>query len=132
MAGRPDIARENGKKGGRPKGSKSQSTLAKEEAREVARKLITSRLKPMIDAQVAAAIGTSKLMLRNEDGTWRPATDADDIEAILNGDGNKYWIAPNPPSTAAFNTLMAYAIDKPQEPEQAISGTVHLKVSWLS
>ena len=117
---------------GPKKGSKHKATIAKDEARELARQLITCRLQPMIEAQVAAAIGTHKLMLRKSDGTWRAATEEDDVEKALNGDPNMYWIAPNPPSTPAFNTLSAYALDKPKEQEQDIKVDGELVVKWQS
>jgi len=100
---------------GKPKGVLWPSTVAKVEAREQARQFVTSHLRPLLEAQLAAALGTHKLMLRRDDGTWRPASDEDDVEKALNGDPNKYWIAPNPPNTQAANTLLAYALDKPTE-----------------
>jgi hypothetical protein len=75
----------------------------------------------MLEAQIAAVIGTKHLMLRNEDGTWRKATESDDIEKALNGDPNLYYIAISPSSTQAFNTLAAYALDKPKEQAQDVN-----------
>lgn len=69
----------------------------------------------MLQAQVAKAIGTYKLMLRKPDGTWRAVTEDDDIEKALNGDPNMFWIAPTPPDTASFTALAGYALDKPTE-----------------
>lgn len=100
---------------GKPKGTLWPSTVAKGEAREQARQFVTAHLRPLLESQLAAALGTHKLMLRRDDGTWRPASDEDDVEKALNGDPTKFWIAPNPPNTQAANTLLAYALDKPTE-----------------
>jgi len=65
-ADRADVARENGKKGGRPKGSKSQNTLAKEAARERLRQRVFAELDPLIDAQIEQAKGLKYLVVREK------------------------------------------------------------------
>ena len=97
--------------------------LDKQAAREVAVKFVAAHLLPILRSQLAAAIGTHKLMLRREDGTWRAATAADDVEKALNGDPSLYWIAPNPPNTQAASTLLGYGLDKPKEQEQEFKVT---------
>ena len=100
---------------GKPKGVVWPSTVAKAEAREQARQYVTAHLQPILESLLIAALGTRKLMLRREDGTWRESTAEDDIEKALNGDPDKYWIAPSPPSVPAASTLLAYGLDKPTE-----------------
>ena len=77
----------------------------------------------MVSAQVANAIGIMHLMLRNEDGTWRKATKADEIEKALNGDPNLYWISTKDPNVTAFSDLMNRALDKPKEQAQELKLT---------
>ncbi len=60
------LAREHGKKGGRPKGAVSPVTEAKEEAREAARVLITAELDAIIQPQLARAKGLKYLVTRAE------------------------------------------------------------------
>ena len=48
---------------------------------------------------------------------------AADVEAVLNGNPNRYWISMKDPNTQAFNTLAAYAWDKPKEQEIEVSVT---------
>ena len=125
----PEQARINGRKGGRPKGTKDPQTLDKQTAREVARQEITRHLIPLIRAHVVAAQGTIKLMLRAKDGTWRAATAADDIEKALNGDPDSYWFSPNQPNTGSLNTLLAYGLDKPRE-QQEIQVEGRIEIGW--
>jgi len=50
---------------GIPKGTKTRPTLAKAEARELARQIITRELEPLIRAQISAALGLKCLVVRN-------------------------------------------------------------------
>lgn len=109
-----------------------KDTLEKQAAREQTARFVKKHLTPLLRSQLAAALGTHKLMLRREDGTWRAATATDDIEKALNGDPNLYWIAPNPPNTQAASTLLAYGLDKPREQEQAIAVDATLEIRWQS
>ena len=52
--------------------------------------------------------GLAHLMLRQADGTWRRAPNkmtAEDVEAVLNGNPDRYWISLKDPNTQAFATL---------------------------
>lgn len=109
-----------------------KDTLAKQAARDTAARFVAKYLTPLLRAQLAAALGTHKLMLRREDGTWRAATARDDIEKALNGDPNLYWIAPNPPNTQAASTLLAYGLDKPREQAQEHEHVGELTIKWQS
>lgn len=115
---------------GKPKGFKHMSTLTKELAREEARKYIQSHMPRMLSAQVENACGLAHLMIRNEDGTWQKAPDemtAEQVADVLNGDPNRYYIAMKDPNTQVFNTLAAYAWDKPREPvDVQVHGEVEL------
>lgn len=109
--------------GGKPKGVKWPSTVAKEAARELVRQEVTAHMQPMLRAQIAHAVGLSHLMLRNEDGTWSKAPaemSADEMLVVLNGDPTRYHIALKDPNVQAFTDLMNRALDKPKEQAQAI------------
>lgn len=103
---------------GPKKGAKYKPTIEKALAREEARAYIQAQMPRMMRAQIEAACGVAHLMLRNDDGTWRKAPEnmtEDEMLAVLNGDTNRYFIATKDPNTPAFNTLAAYALDKPAE-----------------
>lgn len=121
--------------GGRPKGRKNNSTLSKEEARELVRKRILQDLEPMVRAQILHSQGINHLMLRQKDGTFKRSDNIDEIEAALNsGDTNSYYIFTKDPSVQAFTDLMNRALDKPKEQEQevAVTGKLVIEVakSW--
>jgi len=122
-------SRENGKKGGRPKGSKTKTTLDKEAAREYVRQRVTTELGPLIDAQLQNAKGLAHFFLRDEKTRqFVRITDPKQIEIALNmGEGGEegkyYWIHTKDPSIQAFTDLLNRALDKPKEQEQAIHVT---------
>lgn len=118
---------------GPAKGSKqkpSKAALDKIAARELTRQMVTAHLTPLVNAQLLNAVGLTHLMLRNDDGTWRKASDDDDMAAVLNGDPNRYYISTKDPSIQAFTDLMNRALDKPKEQEQDVNANVRLLVGW--
>ena len=103
---------------GKPKGTKWPSTISKEEARDLARKLITAQMEPMIQAQIAHARGIQHFFLRDEKTKqFVRIEDPKAIETALNcGDKDSYyWIFTKDPSVQAFTDLMNRALDKPAE-----------------
>ena len=110
---------------GRKKGSKWPSTIAKEQARELTRELITASLKPMVQAQVAHAMGIGHLFTRDKAGKFTKIESQAEVERIL-AEGTKdedYWIFTKDPSTQAFTDLLNRALDKPKEQEQELKIT---------
>jgi DNA-directed RNA polymerase subunit K/omega len=135
MAGRADIARENGKKGGRPKGSKSKGTLEKERVRELVRQAITAKIVPLIDAQVANALGLKYLVVRDKrTGKFLRVTRAIARSRQHKLEANEELIEvwEKDPCVQAFTDLLNRAIDKPKEQpvDAAIAGEVIMK--WQS
>lgn len=105
---------------GRKKGFRFPKTLEKLEAREYVRKLVTSKLQPLIEAQVANAQGIQHFFLRDKvTKQFQRITDPDQIEQALNADdaeeGSTYWIFTKDPSVQAFTDLLNRALDKPME-----------------
>jgi hypothetical protein len=123
MAGRARASRENGKRGGRPKGLKNTATLTKEAARERVRQRVLAELDPLLDAQISQATGISHFFLRNTLGPFEQVTDPALIAAALNAgdEGRYYWIFIKDPSIQAFTDLMNRALDKPKEAELEVS-----------
>ena len=107
-------------RGGIPKGTILPKTIAKEQAKEIARQRITERLLPIVDAEIDSAIGIKHFMLRNpEDGTFKRLTDPAEIDAALAHPGAKegstFWIYVKDPQTPAAIDLLNRATGKPVE-----------------
>lgn len=110
------------RKRGRPKGSKSKSTLDKEAAREVLREMVKAQLGPMTEAQIAHAKGIKYLVTRDKaGGKFVKVTEA--MAGALKGD-EVIEVWEKEPSTQAFTDLMNRTLDKPAEQEQRIALTV--------
>lgn len=107
MAG--NASRQNGKKGGRPKGSRSTETLDKMAAREFVRQRVTAALEALLDAQIANAKGFSVLVSRDaKTGKFTPV----EAESQLK-DATEIWLVK--PNVQAFSDLLNRALDKPAE-----------------
>jgi hypothetical protein len=115
---------------GPKKGTKYAPAIAKEQAREVARGLITAQLQPMIEAQVANALGIKYLVTRDKKtGKFIRVTEAmarKKSELAENEEIVEVW--EKDPNVQAFTDLMNRALDKPKEQEQALklSGAVDI------
>lgn len=118
MAG--NASRENGKKGGRRKGVKNHATIAKEEAREIARTLITAELEPLIASQISNAKGLSFLVVR-EKATGKFLRVGKNRAERLNPEEEIIEIWEKDPSVQAFTDLLNRALDKAKEQEQDIN-----------
>lgn len=128
-AGRPK------NKGGRPKGSRSIETLDKIAAREALRLMVTAKMQPLVDAQIANALGIAHLFIRDKAGKFVQVTDPAQIQTILNsGKQNEYfYVHTKDPSIQAFTDLMNRALDKPAEQIKltgAEDGPVEVRFRW--
>ena len=113
-----ESARANGRKGGRPQGSKAQNTLEKAAARQRVRELVCAELDPLIESQIQAARGVRHFVLREKNRKFKRVTDPATITHILNAPEGRYEyydIWTRDPSTAAFKDLVDRTIDKPTE-----------------
>lgn len=108
-------SRQNGKKGGRRKGSKNQTTLDKEASRELVRQIVTAHLEPMTLAQVANAKGIQHFVLRDKAGKFEKVTSEEAAIAAMNDPEAVYDFWTKDPSIAAYADLVNRANDKPKE-----------------
>jgi len=101
---------------GRKPGFKLPSTLAKHEAREAARQVITANLVPLIQAAMDNALGLKHLVLRNpKTGEFTRVTgDAKQVDKALKSK-SLVTIYTKDPNMQAFTDLMNRALDKPAE-----------------
>ena len=131
MSSRADRARENGKKGGRPKGRRNNSTLKKEAAREAFRCRITSAIEPIADALLARAQGVRYFTIRNKKtGKYEIVTSPQQVIQALNSeDDNSGEFYTALPEVSAIKEALDRALDKAHEPAQQVthSGTLVLK-----
>lgn len=117
-----------GKRGGaRPnsgpaKGTKYAPTLEKEAAREVFRAEVLKHMKPLLQRQIAHAMGIGHLYTRDKNGKFSKVENQAQIDRLLTeGEEDKdYWIFSKDPSVQAFTDIMNRALDKPKEQEQTI------------
>ena len=116
---------------GRPKGSTAPQTFEKQAARELARQLITAKLTPLIEAQIAQALGIKYLLVRNR-GTGQFVRVARRKAKRLKPSEEIIEVWEKDPSTAAFVDLMNRAIDKPKEHvEMEVHGDWEKRVALL-
>ena len=111
-------ARQNGRKGGRPKGSQNKRVVARELRRheevEVLRELFRAEMGAMFKAQIEHAKGISHFFLRNTAGQWERVTDPDEIAAALNT-GEGFWIYTKDPSAQSFRDIADRVMGKAAE-----------------
>jgi hypothetical protein len=107
---------------GAKKGSKRQSTITKEQAREALRQIVLREMDALVAAQLHNAKGLHHFFLKDQRGKFVQITDPKLIEAALNSgeEGRYYWIHTKDPSVQAFTDLMNRALDKPAEQKQEI------------
>jgi hypothetical protein len=113
-------SRLNGRKGGRPKGRRSQATLDKEAAREFVRQTITKALGPLITSQLANAQGLKYLVTRDKK-TGKFIRVGEAMARQSGEETIEVW--EKDPSVQAFTDLLNRALDKPKEQEQTIAVT---------
>jgi hypothetical protein len=110
-----ESARINGRKGGRPKGSKAPHTLEKLAAREAVRVQITAALAPIVEAQIANAIGIKYLVVRQKStGRFLRRVGATDSKTH-DPDTEIIEIHEKDPSVQAAVELFNRALDKVTE-----------------
>lgn len=105
------------------------STLAKEEAREVARQQITASLGRIIEAQTKHAIGIGHLYIRDAKGKYKRIEDLAAIDHLITTgtEGKDFYIYAKDPSTEAAKALMDRALDRPKEQPQELAITLNIK-----
>ena len=88
----------------------------------MARAIITQAMRPMIQAQIAHAIGIGHLYTRDKTGKFSRIENQAVIDDLLTKgrEGKDYWIFAKDPSTQAFTDLMNRALDKPAEQLQRL------------
>ncbi len=103
---------------GKKKGHKAPQTLEKLEARELVRSTVTNALQPMLEAQIAHAVGLKYLVARHKTtGKFAKLTE-DLMDTISKGDNPEYEaieVWTKDPSVQAFTDLLNRALDKPKD-----------------
>lgn len=113
---------------GRKKGMKLQGTLDKLAAREFVRQRVTAALAPIIDSQIANAIGIKYLVTRHKNsGKFIRVTEAM-ARVKLGEDEEIIEVWEKDPSAQAADALLNRALDraKEQEIEVKVSGELEL------
>lgn len=117
---------------GKPKGYRAPKTLAKEQARELARQLITADLQPLIQAQLAHAKGIKYLVVRAKQGGKfiRVTQSMAKARQHLAESEEIIEVWEKDPSVQAFTDLLNRALDKPAEQAQAVTLAGTLTIRW--
>lgn len=119
---------------GPKKGTKFAKTLDKEAAREALREMVKASLRPMVEAQIAAATGVKYLVGRARKGGKFKHLTAEQVQAILSGEDSEYEVLElweKPPSTQAFQDLLDRTLDRPSQ-HVAVDGAAKIEISWKS
>lgn len=129
MAGKASV--QNGKKGGRPKGSLNKVTLEKRAVLDAFNQRVMLQADALFNAQFSLAVGTQKVFRidETEDDKGKVkrehvlVTDPDEIKALLdehdggNGevDGSYYYITTAMPDNRAIDSMLNRTFGKPTE-----------------
>jgi hypothetical protein len=125
----PEASRANGKKGGRPKGSKSATTLIMEEVRAEFGQRVLSTANRLFNAQLVAAEGATMLFKRTKGGKVQRVTNEREISAFLDQYGTAvedegavetesgcfYFLSAKDPNAEAADRLLNRVMGKPTE-----------------
>lgn len=109
---------------------------AKQRQLALAREQIYEAQPAIIAAMIKIALGSVHLMKRDEygSGKFERITDPDEAWAILNNEkfkeGTHFTLATKDPSVQAADLLLAYALDTPRKPPDALGVTGTLKILW--
>lgn len=142
MAG--DASRFNGKKGGRPKGSKAAKTLERDRVMEAYRQRVHGMADSLLNSQVSLAVGQQFLYRIETDKDGKKSkpilvTDPEEITAFLdweygdgenvNTEGEYYYISTKEPDNAAIEGILNRAWGRPKETVE-VQGDFTLKVDF--
>lgn len=114
-----EASRRNGKKGGRPKGSKDPHTLERELARHELQRRIIARRGPLFNAYLERAEGVFVMIENTEAGPQR-VTDARRIEQLLTDPALKngkqfFFVEASSPDARILLDVIARLDGKPTE-----------------
>lgn len=142
MACSAEIARQNGKKGGRRTGSKNKSTLERQAVLDAFNQRVMAKADVLFNAQLSLAIGSSQVFRvdESEDSKGKVkrehvlVTDADEIKALLdehdgaNGvvEGAYYYFSTVLPDNKAIEALMNRAFGRAKETIESTETVVML------
>lgn len=140
MAGTPEQARINGRKGGRPKGAVNAKTLERMKVNEAVQQRILRNADRIIDSQLQLTKGLSMLyridteIFKGRKVRKKPVlvVDPEEIAAFLDGefgDGESvnteteyYYMTAIPPSNQAADSLLNRGLGRPVESIDLTSG----------
>lgn len=125
MAAPAHIARENGKKGGRPLGRKNLATIEKELELQYIKERVSKAKEKLLDAQISLAQGVSFLYRIDKDAKGKDkkpelVTSQWEIEQYLSGETDAdsyYYITTQKPENNAIDSLLDRTVGKPKDPE---------------
>lgn len=122
MAAPAHIARENGKKGGRPRGKKMAKTLEREKVQEAYNQKVFGLADKLLHAQFIVANGTHRMVTITKDEDGKPhvsqVNDQDEMDRLIVEGvyGKDYMILTgHGPNHQAIDSMLNRALGKPKE-----------------
>lgn len=114
---------------GRPKGSKSKKTVAREMAEEELRSIIKQHLPEMVASQLANATGLKYLVVRNKKTGKFERVAENAAKALKGGDEEIIEVWEKDPNVNAFKELLDRGFGKSREPDRKVDldGTILFK-----
>jgi hypothetical protein len=122
-----EISRQNGRKGGRPTGSKTSEISA------AVRDRIAAQADALVSAQLSLALGVAHLYRRKGGGSFELVTDADEIGRFLNEEVDREpyrYVAAVPPDNRAIDSLLNRGLGKPTD-QLEVTMPVSPKVTYV-
>lgn len=99
---------------GRPKGSKEQHTLDREEARRYLSERVRKEIDPLATAQIESAKGLFVMFAKTEAGPVR-VTDPDLMQRCIESGEGTYYIAAKDPDQKALKDIFDREFGRPTE-----------------
>ena len=97
-----------------PKGHKTAKTLVREAELAALRQTVMAHAVPMVEAQVANAMGIKYLVRRDKSGKFTPLSEAQFKAAIDAGEAVELY--EKIPNVSAFTDLMDRTFGRPEQP----------------
>lgn len=126
------MATKDGKKtGGKQKGYKSPSTLAKEAAKEHLRLRLTAHVDAFVDALLSKSKGVRYFVTRNKTGKYEIVTDPEKVVAALNGEDDmtgEFYV--DKPDVSAIKEAFERMVGQSDKPAEEVKHSGGIIVKW--
>lgn len=125
------MTKDGKKTGGKPKGYKAPSTLAKEAAKERLRQRLTAHVDDFVDALVSRSKGVRYFVTRNKTGKYEIVTDPDKVVSALNAEDDMTGeFYTDKPDVAAIREAFERMVGQSDKPTEEVKHTGGIVIKW--